>query len=135
MVNYRIALPNHVVFDLYGVDPGVANDLEAIRGLSRKVVERLRSDMVGEVYKVLEPQGIIYVALLLQSHVSIHTWPEIGYVAMDVYTCGEVPVTEIVDDVVAFFRPKRYRVSFISRPVLQSEAERQGILEGAQAAV
>ena len=121
MVRYDIATPNHVIIDMYGVDFRVANDLEGIRALSREVVERLRSDMVGEMYKQLEPQGVIYVALLLQSHVSVHTWPEVGYVAVDVYTCGEIPVTEIVEDVLGFFRPRKHVVRFLSRPVLEPQ--------------
>ncbi len=123
MVKYNIATPNHVVIDMYGVDYGLADDLDGIRTLSRRIIERLHSDMVGEVYKKLEPHGVIYIALLLQSHVSIHTWPEIGYVAMDVYTCSDVPVTEIVDDVLAFFKPKKHVVRFLSRPVLEPPGE------------
>ena len=121
MVNYRIALPNHVVFDLYGVDFARANDLDGIRAFVRRIVPKLNSDMVGEIHKRLHPHGIIYVALLLQSHVSVHTWPEIGYVALDVYTCSDVPVTEVLDDVLSYFKPRKHVVRLLDRPVILEE--------------
>ena len=40
-----------------------------------------------------EPQGVTLLALLSESHASIHTWPEIGYAAVDLYTCGDTTFT------------------------------------------
>jgi hypothetical protein len=71
MVSYDFAYPNHVIFDLYGVDPGKANDLQSIIRLARSLAQKLRSDIVGEVYHTFEPQGVIYVATLLQSHIAV----------------------------------------------------------------
>jgi len=121
MVLYDVALPNHVIFDLYGVKNEILNDLEGIRTLVRRIVSALNSTLVSEAYKRLEPQGIIYIALLLQSHVSIHTWPEIGYVAVDVYTCSNVSVDKIEDMVLDFFKPKQKRILYVNRPVLPDQ--------------
>ncbi len=42
--------------------------------------------IIGEKF---QPQGVTLLALLAESHCSIHTWPEIGYAAVDLYTCGD----------------------------------------------
>ena len=46
--------------------------------------------VIGEKF---QPQGVTLLALLSESHASIHTWPEIGYCAIDLYTCGDVTET------------------------------------------
>ena len=46
--------------------------------------------IIGEKFK---PQGVTLLALLAESHASVHTWPEIGYAAIDLYTCGDTTQT------------------------------------------
>ncbi|NPA86766.1 MAG: adenosylmethionine decarboxylase [Candidatus Diapherotrites archaeon] len=117
MVHYNFAYPNHVIFDLYGVSPEKANDLEAIIDLSRRLARKLNSDIVGEVFHTFEPQGVIYVATLLQSHIAFHTWPELGYVSADIYTCSDVSVKVIEKDVLDFFKPKEAKIQYLVREV------------------
>ena len=117
MVHYNFAYPNHVVFDLYGVNFDRANDLSSIIELGRRLARKLKSDIIGEVFHTLEPQGIIYVATLLQSHIAVHTWPELGYVSVDIYTCSEVSVKDVEEDVIAFFSPERYKIQYLVREV------------------
>ncbi len=120
MVHYNFAYPNHVIFDLYGVDPSLANDLQSIISLGRSLARKLNSDIIGEVFHTFEPQGVIYVATLLQSHIAVHTWPELGYVSLDIYTCSDVSVKEVEGEVIDFFRPKRYKIQYLNREVAES---------------
>ena len=115
MVHYNFAYPNHVIFDLYGARR--LTDLKGIVSLSRSVAAKLNSDIVGEVYHTFPSGGVIYVATLLQSHIAVHTWPELGYVSVDIYTCGDVSVDKIEGDVLDFFRPKKYKIIYINREV------------------
>ena len=117
MVHYNFAYPNHVIFDLYGVSLSRSNDLASIMKLGRSLAEKLNSDIIGEVFHTFKPHGVIYVATLLQSHIAIHTWPELGYVSLDIYTCSDVSVKKIEDDVVSFFRPTTYKVQYLNREV------------------
>jgi len=119
MVHYNFAYPNHVIFDLYGVDPEKANDLHSIMRLARSLAQKLNSDIVGEVFHTFEPQGVIYVATLLQSHIAVHTWPELGYVSLDIYTCSDVSVKGVEGEVLAFFSPKSYKVQYLNREVAE----------------
>ena len=52
------------------------------------------------------PQGYSAIALLAESHLSLHAWPELGYVALDVFTCGEADPQRIVQALEAHFKPR-----------------------------
>lgn len=75
--------------EMYGCDPEVLND--------RKLIERILVDAAleagAEVREVafhkFSPQGVSGVVVISESHLAIHTWPELGYAAVDVFTCGE----------------------------------------------
>jgi len=82
------ALGRHILCEAYGCDPEVLND--------RKVVEQIMVDAAllagAEVREVafhkFSPQGVSGVVVISESHLAIHTWPELGYAAIDVFTCG-----------------------------------------------
>ena len=120
MVHYNFAYPNHVIFDLYGVPTEISNSLQKIMEFGRAAAKKLNSDIIGEVFHTFQPQGVIYVATLLQSHIAIHTWPELGYVSLDIYTCSDVSVKTIEDYVLSFFSPKEYKVQYLNREVSAS---------------
>jgi S-adenosylmethionine decarboxylase len=75
--------------EVYGCDPEVLND--------RRLIERILVDAAleagAEVREVafhkFSPQGVSGVVVISESHLAIHTWPELGYAAVDVFTCGE----------------------------------------------
>ena len=67
------------------------------------------------VYK-FSPQGMSAIVLLSESHISVHTWPEYGYAALDVYTCGDhVSPQKAIDVMKEFFRAKNVRTVQIQR--------------------
>lgn len=83
----------HLILDLYDCNPEILNDYEGLEqimlaGLALSKANVLR--IIGEHFK---PQGVTLLALLAESHCSIHTWPEIGYAAVDLYTCGDTTNT------------------------------------------
>ena len=62
------------------------------------------------------PQGVTGVAVLAESHISIHTWPELGYAAMDIFTCGEhVNPEDALSTIRAFLKPDNFEVIDIKR--------------------
>jgi len=58
---------------------------DALRGASNHGLATL----MGEVSHHFQPQGVTALGLLAESHISIHTWPEHGYAAADIFTCGD----------------------------------------------
>ena len=57
-----------------------------------------------------ENNGVSGVAVLAESHISIHSWPEHGYAAMDVFMCGETEPHRAVEVLRAAFRPERVEI-------------------------
>jgi len=60
----------------------------------REAVEIARATLLEQSTKRFHPQGVTAFALLTESHISIHTWPELRYAAIDVFTCGEHTMPE-----------------------------------------
>lgn len=80
----------HVLVELYDCDPHTIDDVEKVRGALRSAAEAIRATVVGEAFHRFSPQGVSGVLLIAESHLSCHTWPENGYVALDLYTCSDL---------------------------------------------
>lgn len=79
----------HVIYELQEGNPNLLDDENFVRDSLTKAAEAANSTLLGLVSHKFEPQGVTAVALLAESHISIHTWPEHGYASVDCYTCGE----------------------------------------------
>jgi len=84
----------HLTADLRGVDPALPpmRDAEALAALCRDAVAQAGLTGVAELFHRFGPadeqSGITGVVLLAESHLAIHTWPELGGVTLDVYVCN-----------------------------------------------
>ena len=64
--------------------------------------------------------GVSVIAIVAESHISIHTWPEYGYATLDVYTCGKhTKPEEAFDFVVKKLKPKKFTKHFVDRSLIQ----------------
>lgn len=80
-------LGQHVIIELWGCNSGI-NDADLMRTVMLEAVDAARATLLSlEVHK-FSPQGVTGVAVLTESHLSVHSWPEHGYLAADVFTCG-----------------------------------------------
>ena len=79
----------HHIAELCGCNAALLNDSEFIRTSLSQAVEHANATLIEEVKYEFTPQGITAVCLLSESHISIHTWPEKGYAAVDIFTCGD----------------------------------------------
>lgn len=78
----------HCILELYDCPAKLLDDTCYIQQMLREAAQQAKSTLLGEVAHQFEPHGVTALALLAESHISIHTWPETGYVAVDVFTCG-----------------------------------------------
>jgi S-adenosylmethionine decarboxylase len=83
-----------LILDLYDCDPGVLDDYEELQRLLEASLVMAKANILRIIGEKFEPQGVTLLALLAESHASVHTWPELGYCAVDLYTCGEQTQTE-----------------------------------------
>lgn len=75
--------------DLRGVSFDKLNDANFLKAALIQAAERAGATVVGECFVRFAPQGVTGVLVLAESHLSIHTYPEQGFAAVDCYTCGE----------------------------------------------
>jgi S-adenosylmethionine decarboxylase proenzyme len=116
----------HLIADLRRCAGAVAlDDLPALRALCRDAVAAAGLQAVGELFHPFadeegRPQGVTGVVLLVESHLAVHTWPELGGVTADVYVCNasadhstraEAVLARLLDA----FRPGESRVERVRR--------------------
>ncbi len=85
----------HCILELYECDQVKINDEAFLRTIITTAAKRAGAKLLNLITHRFEPQGVTGLALLAESHLSIHTWPEIGYAAVDVFTCGDHTLPEM----------------------------------------
>jgi S-adenosylmethionine decarboxylase len=83
------ALGRHLLIELKGCNAILLNDLEFLKECLHSAAVRCGATVVGDSFYHFSPQGVSGVVNIAESHISIHTWPECGYAACDVFTCGD----------------------------------------------
>ncbi|MDD5398522.1 MAG: adenosylmethionine decarboxylase [Dehalococcoidia bacterium] len=84
------ALGKHLLLELKDCDAGLLNDMDYLREALNAVAVLIGATVIKDSFYQFSPQGISGVVIIAESHISIHTWPEFCYAAVDVFTCGEV---------------------------------------------
>ena len=99
----------HLIVDLWGARR--LNDKAFIESTLRKCVEVSGATLLHiHLHRFTENGGISGVAVLAESHISIHSWPEHGYAAMDIFMCGDTDPQRAVDVLRDAFQPDRMEV-------------------------
>lgn len=97
----------HVAVDAWGVDFDLLNNAEALQTHLVDAAEACGATVLSVQSKQFEPQGATVLVLLSESHLSIHTYPEKGFAAIDCYTCGETVDPELaVVHLINVLKPK-----------------------------
>ena len=78
----------HILLELKDCNPELLNDLDFIRGAMLQTASQVGATIVGESFHRFSPQGVTGILAIAESHISIHTWPEYGYAAADIFSCG-----------------------------------------------
>ena len=84
----------HCILELYGCDPIKLNDESFVRTSLTSASKVAGANLLNMITYKFDPQGVTGLALLAESHISIHTWPESRYAAIDVFTCGKKTMPE-----------------------------------------
>ncbi len=83
------SLGRHILVEFYGCNREKLNDLKLIQEAMVGAAEYAKATVVDEVFHKFNPHGVSGVVVIAESHLAIHTWPEYGYAAVDLFTCGE----------------------------------------------
>ena len=83
------ALGRHLLLELKNCNLEVLNDLDFIKRCLHDAAEQIGATVVNECFYEFSPHGISGVLVISESRLCIHTWPEYGYAAVDIFTCGD----------------------------------------------
>ena len=83
------ALGTHLLLDLKNCKSELLDDIEFIRQAMTSAADEAGATIVGETFHKFSPLGVTGIIAIAESHLCIHTWPEYGYAAVDIFTCGE----------------------------------------------
>ena len=110
----------HLILELWGCRN--LNSAETVELALREVVEACDLTLLDLNVYPFTPGGVTGVAVVSESHVLVHTWPEHGYAAVDVFTCGEQTNPEAaIPALRKYFEPERVQVMEIARGIVEPE--------------
>jgi S-adenosylmethionine decarboxylase len=89
------ALGRHLLLELFDCDLDAINNVEAVKGALIEAAKRAQATIVDVVFHEFNPFGVSGVVVIAESHLSIHTWPEYRYAAVDIFSCGEILQPEV----------------------------------------
>ncbi|HEY5892614.1 MAG TPA: adenosylmethionine decarboxylase [Chthoniobacterales bacterium] len=94
-------LGQHSLLDLHGCDPALLADQETVRLALLDAVRKSGGTIVTDFFHQFSPHGVSGVVVIAESHLAIHTWPERGFAAVDLFTCSATLDHEHVEKWVA----------------------------------
>ena len=106
----------HFLLELYGCDFEKLNDESFLRCSLSKAAKIAKATVLNLISNKFEPQGVTAIALLAESHISIHTWPESNYSAVDIFTCGKNMLPELASQyLIESLRAQEHSLRIIER--------------------
>lgn len=106
----------HFVFDLYGCDSHEIDSVEGLERLMQDAANAAHMEILHVYMHRFSPHGVTGVVVLSTSHISVHTWPEYGYAAFDVFSCSDEARTKLaVDHIVKRLQHSRKKMHAVDR--------------------
>ncbi|MEM7384940.1 MAG: adenosylmethionine decarboxylase [Verrucomicrobiota bacterium] len=98
----------HLMLELGGCSEELLRDRAALELALTGSARRAGVEVVESHLHRFEPHGLSGVIIIAQSHIAIHTWPEVGYASIDIYTCGDAEAAEKIRcELLEVFKPDR----------------------------
>jgi S-adenosylmethionine decarboxylase len=119
------ALGTHLLIELKDCNPEVLKSLEKVRSAMVSAAKKAKATIIDVSFREFNPFGISGIVVIAESHLTIHTWPEYGYAAVDIFTCGDVIKTEIAASyLIKQLECKNPSIMEIKRGILSNENEK-----------
>jgi S-adenosylmethionine decarboxylase len=120
------AVGKHCILELYHCRADRLDDEAFLRSSITQAVQQAGATLLQLISHRFSPQGVTALALLAESHLSIHTWPESGYAAVDVFTCGDHTMPErACRRLIADLEATDHRLSSFRRQTPQALGDQQ----------
>ncbi len=114
------ALGRHVLAELFGCTFGDLNDVSSVQEAMVSAALEAGAEVREVAFHKFSPQGVSGVVVISESHLAIHTWPELGYAAVDVFTCGDkVDPWEALEHIIETLQAANYTASEMRRGIFE----------------
>jgi spermidine synthase len=102
------ALGNHILVEFMRCEPDIMNDVSRIERDMVEAARKAGATVINSTFHHFSPYGVSGVVVIEESHLAIHTWPEYGYAAVDLFTCGEMDAWISFDYLKECFKSSSY---------------------------
>ncbi|WP_201799812.1 adenosylmethionine decarboxylase [Andreprevotia sp. IGB-42] len=110
------AIGRHLLLDVHGVAAALLTDAAVLEHMLRAAAQTAGATaLFAHFHAFGVGQGVTGVLLLMESHISIHTWPEHGYAALDIFMCGHAQPQRAVDALLAALAPQTHTLRDVAR--------------------
>lgn len=111
----KTSLGTHITWDVYNCNEESLSFIPKVKLVLNAIVEELQLSKVNESFKQFEPIGVTGFILLEESHVSIHTWPEHLFAAVDIFSCKPFDAKKIQELLMTSFGSDKVVIKAIER--------------------
>jgi S-adenosylmethionine decarboxylase len=122
MKNLTTTFGEHYLVDLHGCDPMTIESVQPTEEALLNAATRCGSTIIQHHFHQFSPHGVTGIILIAESHISVHTWPENGFAAVDIFTSGQNMKPEVAIAILEdAFRAERVNVKCITRGALEAD--------------
>lgn len=111
----RVTIGRHAVIDCDGLPEGLLNDAGEIRALVHALAVSIDATVLKEAYHTFIPAGVTGFAIVSASHIALHTWPEYGYMGVDVFSCRELDTEKLCGLITGRYAGAHCRLRLLDR--------------------
>ena len=126
MTPHQPALGRHILLELYQCPAHLLERPQQSEQFLLAAAEQMKATVVSAHFHAFSPYGVSGVVIIQESHLTIHTWPEHQYAAIDIFTCGDLDLDAGVAHLIRAFAAEEHEVKEIPRGQFVQVPVRQG---------
>ncbi|MCS7316856.1 MAG: adenosylmethionine decarboxylase [Candidatus Dojkabacteria bacterium] len=107
----------HILLDMFSEK--YSKDMDEMKNILKISIEKSKATIIYDYFHKFGEQGYTGVFILSESHLSIHTWPEVGLITIDSYMCGVCDPKIAIDSIIEMVKPERHEIKFFKRGILK----------------
>jgi S-adenosylmethionine decarboxylase len=119
------------MIELAGCNPQLLDNIEEVREALLRAATKAKATVLGNSFHKFTPQGVSGVVVIAESHLSVHTWPELGYAAVDIFTCGDRAMPHrAAEYLIEAFCPTHHGIQEVDRGIPEASRAEAGPRSG-----
>ncbi len=116
----------HYIIELYNCSAKILDDVKIIERALNYSADLAEATIISSNFHKFSPQGVSGVVVIAESHLSIHTWPELRYAALDLYTCNlNMNIDKALEYIQQVFQPREMIIKYLERGILDEEKRKE----------